>query len=149
MKHKLIISFTCLLGSIFCYGTDKKGLPGEEVNSSNGGDRLLAFYERFEKSDLDSDGKLTVDEMHDFLNKVIKEGAQSDPTPTKTVSLKKLKGLKSRAYLNALYIETNGKADTSGDGILTKAELLKYVISQRKVFNKEGEQVSVVVPATN
>lgn len=152
MKHKLLLIIPCLLGCFGCqfaYTQEAEvqpaGKPGEEVNSSNGGDRLLAFYERFKQSDLNSDGKLTVKEMHDFLNDMIKNGTQSDPTPSKTINFKKLKGLKSRSYLNAFYIETKGSADISGDGILTKPELLKYVLSQRKIYNEEGKQVSVTV----
>ena len=142
MKHKLLIIIPCLLGFVLCSTAQEvKGAPGEEVNSSNGGDRLKSFHERFEKSDLNADGKLTVDEMHAYLNKQIKDGSKSDLNPSKTVNLKKLKGLKSRAYLNAFFIETKGSADVSGDGVLTKAELLKYVLSQRKVFDENGNQV--------
>ena len=134
MKHKLLLILPilpCLFGCIFTYaqeGTtdsqeDNKHQTGEEVDSSNGGDRLLAFYERFKQSDLNSDGKLTVKEMHDFLNGIIKNGTQSDPTPNKTISLGKLKGLKSRSYLNAFYIETKGSADISGDGAVSYTHL--------------------------
>lgn len=135
MNHKSLTIFAAIfLCATFCFGL-------EEVTSANGGDRLKGFLEKFEKSDNNKDGVLTVDEMHDFLDKKIKNGSKSDPNPTKTVNLKKLKGLKSRAYLNAFYIETEGGADTNKDGTLTKAELLAYVLSQRKVITATGEQI--------
>ncbi len=113
----------------------------EEVTSANGGDRLKGFLERFDKSDLDGDGVLTVDEMHSFLDKKIKDGSVSDSKPTQSVNLKKLKGLKSRSYLNAFYIETSAECDINKDGQVTKNELLLYVLSQRKIINAAGEQV--------
>lgn len=144
MKHKLLLLsiIPCLLGFVFSSSAnDSKIAAGTEVNSSNGGDRLKSFYERFEKSDLNKDGILTVDEMHSFLDKQIKKGTVSDPKPTKTVNLKKIRGVKSRAYLNAFYIETKGGCDTDGNGVLTKMELLDYVMSQKKIYNAKGEKV--------
>jgi hypothetical protein len=132
MKHKLLSIIPCLLGVSIC-------LADEEVTSANGGDRLKSFYERFEKSDLNGDKILTVDEMHDYLNDKIKDGATSDKA--KPPGAKgSFKNLSSRVYL-AIFLQESPNTDLNQDGILTKEELLTYVKMQRKVINSKGEKV--------
>ncbi len=132
MKHKLLFIVPCLLGSVFCHAD-------EEVTSANGGDRLKGFYERFDKSDLNGDKVLTVDEMHDYLDAKIKDGATSDKA--KPPGAKgSFKNLTSRVYL-AIFLQESPNTDLNKDGILTKDELLTYVKMQRKVINAKGEKV--------
>jgi len=132
MKYKLLSIIPCLLGITLCHAD-------EEVTSANGGDRLKSFYERFEKSDLNGDKILTVDEMHDYLDAKIKDGTTSDKA--KAPGTKgSFKNLTSRVYL-AIFLEESPNTDLNKDGILTKDELLTYVKMQRKVINAKGEKV--------
>lgn len=133
MIHKTLLVILFFPGIFTCFGQ-------EEVTSANGGERLKSFLERFEKSDLNGDGVLTVDEMHDFLDSKIKDGAQSTKTKRQTGEKRSLKNLSSRVYL-AIFLKESPKTDLNQDGILTKAELLTYIKAQRKIINENGEKV--------
>lgn len=135
MKRFIILSLSLLsCGTVFAL---------EEVTSANGGERLKVFLERAEMSDLNGDGVLTVDEMYEFLDTNIKDGSVSEKTRGKGGGIRgRFKGLKSRVILG-MFLEESPESDINGDGVLTKEELLSYVLSQRKVINEQGE----IIPA--
>ena len=108
-----------MLGMVFTLGA-------EEVTSENG-PRLKEFYAKFPKSDLDKNGILTLDEMHDYLDKKIEDGSRSDD---------KGKNLISRIYLKKL-LKRSPDTDLNKDGVLTKEELLTFV-KQNKAVSPEG-----------
>ena len=94
-------------------------------------------------SDLNGDGILTVDEMHEFLDTNIRDGSVSEKTKGQGGGIRgRFKGLKSRVILG-MFLEESPESDLNRDGVLTKEELLSYVLSQRKVINENGE----IVPA--
>ena len=133
MIQKTLLVLSILLGMFTCYSQ-------EEVTSANGGERLASFLERFEKSDLNGDGVLTVDEMHDFLDSKIKDGAKSVKTKRQEGEKRSLKNLSSRVYL-AIFLKESPNTDLNKDGVLTKEELLTYIKAQRKIINENGEKV--------
>ncbi|MDF1812280.1 MAG: hypothetical protein P1V20_08700 [Verrucomicrobiales bacterium] len=98
----------------------------EEITSENG-DKLKEFYTRFPKSDANKNGILTLDEMYNYLDKKIKDGATSE-----------LKGKKfvSRIYLKEI-LEKTPASDLNQDGILTKEELLQFVKSQKEAAERK------------
>lgn len=113
MKTKLLILIPCLLG----FSITAKS---EEITSENG-PQLKEFYTRFPKSDANKNGILTIDEMYDYLDKKIKNGASSE---------KKGKFI-SWIYLKEI-LEKSPESDLNKDGVLTKVELLEFVKRQKE-----------------
>jgi len=137
MKNRLLFLASCLLCFSMCLGD-------EEVTSANGSDRLLEFYERFPSADTNGDGVLTVDEMHDFLKATISDGSTSQKGEKET-GKESIKGavskIKSRVFLAKLLEKSPDADNNPKDGVLTKQEILDYVLSQRKIINAKGEKV--------
>jgi len=136
MIHKPLIIFllTSLLNNAWI------GAQAEEYTSENG-DRLKRFYERFPKADLDKNGVMTLDEMHDYLDSKIKDGATSEKGANKKQRRKgSFKNLSSRVYLT-VFLQESPETDLNKDGILTKVELLEFV--KLKKLDRPGEDKKV------
>lgn len=114
MKFKPLLTILCAIGFT-------SAAYSQEATSQDS-DRMQEFLARFPKSDLNSNGVLTLDEMHDYLDKKIKDGA------TSTVKGKKLI---SRIYLREI-LEKTPASDLNKDGVLTKEELLRFVKMQKE-----------------